>query len=70
VHVTAILGGPSTLFFHLLGDDVQNNQFCQIPKDGDKADWHVVSYFVPLALSKGWSGIGFSPIFRNFFYSL
>ena len=36
------------LFFHLLGDDIQNMLFYHLPRDGDEADWPIVAWIILL----------------------
>lgn len=38
----------------MLGDEVQNDLFHHLFKDGDEDDWPVISYVLLLALSGRW----------------
>jgi len=54
------------LFLHLLNDDIQNEVFHHLSRDGGEADQPVVSWDILLALFEDWSDIGFPPVLSHF----
>lgn len=49
----------------MLGDDIQNDLCHHLSKDGDEADWPIISYVLLLALFEEGSNIGFSPLIEH-----
>ena len=54
------------LFFHFLGDDIQNKLFRHFSRDGD---WPVVSQILLLALLEDWSDTGYPAASRHLSHS-
>jgi len=54
-----MLTTPDNLFLHLLRDDIQNELFDHLSRDGGEADQPVVCWDLLLALFEYWSDIGF-----------
>ena len=53
------------LFFHLLGDDIENKLFHHLPTDGGEVDCLVASLLILLALFEDGSDTGFPPVCRH-----
>jgi len=53
------------LFFHLLGDYIQDKLFLHLSWDGVEAVWSAISWVLFLALIEDWSDIGFPSVFRH-----
>jgi len=49
---------PDNLFMHLLRDDIQNELFHHLYRDGGEADRPVVPWVLLLALFEAWSDTG------------
>ena len=61
----SMLTAPGKLiFFHLLGDDIQNKLFYHLPGDNVEVNWPVDSSFL-LHFFEDWSDIGFPPVFSH-----
>ena len=62
-----MLTAPDNLFFlHLLRDDVQNELFHHLSRDGGEADRPVAPRVLLLALFEDWNDIGFPQVLRHF----
>jgi len=63
----SVLTAPDNLLFlHLLDDDIHNELFHKLSRDGGGADWPVVPWFLLLTLFEDWSDTGFSSVLRHF----
>jgi len=57
------------LFFHLLGDDIQNKLFHHFTRDRGEAGRPVVFQVLLLALCEDWSDTGFPLVLKHFPFS-
>lgn len=50
-----VLGTPDDHFFYRLGDDLQNDLFHHLARDGGETDWPGIFWVLPLALFEDWT---------------
>ena len=53
------------IFLHMLGDDIQNESFHHLSRDGGEADRSIITQVLLLALFEDWSDICFPPVLRH-----